>query len=244
MSYRARRRLLRIVVAGAVVVAIAVSAALFWNTAENIETFSGGEADIYVAPQPHTLSKSERAALVLVAQRFVESAVTRDHPERAYGIVGPNLRGGLTKKQWASGEIPVVPYPVGSARWKVEYSNSDGVGLLVMVYPTEKARLEPAVFSMSMVSVRRGEGEGRWLVNGWVPKGGSPSAIGSSSGSPGQALAGEEEEFERVSPKASVAWLIFPAILICLVLVVPLVFLVRERRVARRMRRYLDSRAS
>ncbi|MGZ8687796.1 MAG: hypothetical protein ACXWZP_05145 [Gaiellaceae bacterium] len=243
MSHRARRRLMWIVVAGGFAASLAFTAVFFWNTAENIETFSGGKADIYVAPKPHKLTKVERAALVSVAQRFVESAVARDRPERAFEIVGPDLRGSLSRKQWATGEIPVVPYPVASARWKVEYSNAEAVGLLVMVFPPKGARERPTVFSMSMVPVRLGA-DSRWLVNGWVPKGGSPTTIGSSSDSPGQALADvASQQAERVSPRASVAWLIVPVVLICLVFVVPVVFLVRERRVARRMRRYLDSRA-
>jgi len=233
-----------IVVAGGFVASLAVTAVLFWNTAENVETFSGGKADIYVAPKPHKLTKAERVALVSVAQRFVESAVTRDHPERAFEIVGPALRGGLSRRQWATGDIPVVPYPVDSARWKVEYSNAEGVGLLVMVFPEKGAQFQPTVFSMNMVPVRLGK-DSRWLVNGWVPKGGSPSTVGSTSGSPGQALAEmASQELERIAPRASVAWLIVPVALICLVFVVPVAFLVRERRVARRMRRYLDSRAS
>ena len=243
MSYRARRRLMWIVVAAGFVASLTVTAVLFWNTADNVETFSGGEADIFVAPAPHALTKSERAALVAVAQRFVESAVARDHPERAFEIVGPDIKGGLTKKQWATGEIPVVPYPVDSARWKVEYSNAEGVGLLVMVFPTRGAQVQPTVFSMRMVPVRFGE-DSRWLVNGWVPKGGSPSAIGGGSTSPGEALSDlASQNMERIAPRASVMWLIVPVILICLVFVVPVAFLVRERRIERRMRRYLDSRA-
>lgn len=214
MSHRSRRRLIWIVAAGGVAASLAVSAVFFWNTAENIETFSGGKADIFVAPRPHKLTKAERAEVVSVAQRFVESAVARDRPERAYEIVGPALRGGLSKKQWATGEIPVVPYPVDSARWKVEYSNEEAVGLLVLVFPTKAARLKPTVFSMNMLPARSGD-HSRWLVNGWVPKGGSPSAIGSTSASPGQALGDAgSQQFERVSPQASVLWLLVPAVLI------------------------------
>ena len=93
-------------------VLLAVCAALFWNTADNIETFSGGKADIFVAPKPHTLTRSERVAVVSVAKQFVKTAVARDHPERAYEIVNADMRGGMTRKQWAKGDIPVVPYPV------------------------------------------------------------------------------------------------------------------------------------
>lgn len=245
MSYRARRRLMWIVVTGGFVASLAVTAALFWNTAENVETFSGGKADIYVAPKPHTLTKTERASIVAVAQRFVASAVARNHPERAYGLAGPYLRAGLSKAQWATGEIPVVPYPVDTARWKVEYSNAESVGLLVMVFATAGAKLKPTVFAMQLVPAGQG-GNRRWLVNGWAPKGTGSSLIGgSSSQSPGGAIAATAgRESERVAAKASPLWLMVPVVLICLVFVVPVAFLVRERRVERRMRRYLDSRAS
>ena len=66
MSYRSRRRLIWIAAAAAAAAAIAVSAVFFWNTAENIETFSGGKADIYVAPKAHKLTKAERKSLGLV----------------------------------------------------------------------------------------------------------------------------------------------------------------------------------
>ena len=240
-SYRTRRRLGWLAAAVAVVVGAAVSATFFWNTAANIETFSGGEADIYVAPEPYQLTKVERAELVAVAQRFVETAVARNHPERAYEIVGQDLRGGLTKKDWETGDIPVIPYPVESARWKVEYSNSESIGLLVMVFPEKEAEFQPAVFSMKVVPVLRA-GKNRWLVNGWVPKGGSPAAIASSKSSPREALGAAEDQLGRASRKASPAWLIVPLLLLSTVFVVPIVFLVRERRVSRRMRRYLDSR--
>lgn len=47
-----------------------------------------------------------------------------------------------------------------------------------------------------------------------------------------------------MSPKASVVWLLVPVVLIGLVFVVPIAFLVRERRVERRLRRYLGSHVS
>ena len=217
---------------------LAVSAALFWNTAENIETFSGGKADIFVAPKPHTLTKAERVAVDSVAKQFVESAVARDHPERAYEIVNADLRGGMTRKQWAKGDIPVVPYPVARVIWKVEYSNTDAVGLAVKVYPTKAAQLKPTVFSMSLVPIRVGD-DNRWLVSSWAPRAGSPSAIGGPSPwghAPRRTSSGSRRT-------ASVLWLLVPVVLICLVFVIPVVFLLRERRISRRMRRQLDSRS-
>ena len=219
----------------------AVVSVIFWNTADNIETFSGGKADIYVAPTPHTLTKDERAALVLVAQRFVESAVTRDHPERAYAIAGRSLRAGLTKKQWATGEIPVVPYPVESARWKVEYSHSEGVGLLVMVDPTEGVGAQA-----HRVRDEHGAGQGWWrerLARGELGcrRAAAPPRSerrarrrGRRSGCSRGARADLAQGERAVADRAGRSRL--------LVFVVPIAFFVRERRVSRRMRRYLDSR--
>jgi hypothetical protein len=238
MSYRARRRRRWIVAGVGVGGLFAVCAVFFWNTADNVETFSGGQADIYVAPKPRKLRQAEQVALVSVAQRFVDAAVTRDHPERAYELVGPNLRGGLSKKQWATGAIPVVPYPVDKALWKVEYSNSQAVGLLVLVYPKEKAGLKPAVFTMNMVPVGSGN-YSRWLVNSWVPKAGSRSSIEAPVGAANAA----SQKYERVSPQASVFWLIVPVVLVCLVLLVPIAFLIRERWISRRTRKHFRSRA-
>ena len=183
------------------------------------------------------MTKAERVAVGSVAKQFVESAVARDHPERAYGIVNADMRGGLTRKQWAKGDIPVVPYPVARFIWKVEYSNTDAVGLAVKIYPTKAAQLKPTVFSMSLVPIRLGD-DNRWLVSSWAPRAGSPSAIGGPTSGDGAS-----QDLERISPTASVLWLLVPVVLICLVFVIPVVFLIRERRITRRMRRQLDSRS-
>ena len=217
---------------------LTVTAVFFWNTGDPNQTFSGGEADLYVAPKPHKLMKAEQVALVSIAQRFVESAVLRDRPERAYEIVAPSLRAGLSKKQWATGAIPVIPYPVDRALWKVEYSNSESVGLLVAVYPKENAGLKPAVFSMKMTPVGASGDYSRWLVNSWVPKAGSRSAIAAPASSSNAA-----SQDERVARQASVFWLLVPVGLISLVLFVPIGFFVRERWISRRTRRHFGSRA-
>ena len=51
-----------------------------------------------------------------VAMRFIQTAVARENLEEAWTLVGPKLRGGLTKAQWVTGENPVVPYPDRQAR--------------------------------------------------------------------------------------------------------------------------------
>ena len=43
-------------------------------------------------PIPVKMAAAERREVIATAARFVETAVKRDHAERAYELVGPNLR--------------------------------------------------------------------------------------------------------------------------------------------------------
>ena len=218
---------------------LAVSAAFFWNTAENVETFSGGKADIYVAPKPHPLTGAERVAVSAVTKLFVETAVARDHPERAYEIVNADMRGGLTRRQWANGDIPVVPYPVARSplegrvlqhrrRRPGREGLSDEGRRAQADRVLDEPRADPGRRRQSLAGEQLGA-EGRQSVRDRRPafRGGGAS----------------QEDLERISPTASVLWLLVPVVLICLVFVIPVVFLVRERRITRRMRRQLDSRS-
>ena len=80
-SYRFRRRLLwSAVLLGALAIGVTTSI-VFWNTGPlKDETFSGGVAQTYVAPTKVKLTAEDKAAIVLVAKRFVSKAVTRDDP--------------------------------------------------------------------------------------------------------------------------------------------------------------------
>lgn len=44
------------------------------------------------------------------ATGFIETAVERDHPVRAYRLVTPAFRHGTSCREWASGKIPVKPF--------------------------------------------------------------------------------------------------------------------------------------
>lgn len=90
--------------------------------------------------------------------------------ELAYDLAAPTLKSGMTKAEWSRGSIPVVPYPVEEARWKVEYSYADALGLQVLLLPTVKSKLRPAVFAMELTPTGRGKAH-RWLVSSWAPTG-------------------------------------------------------------------------
>lgn len=60
-----------------------------------------------------------------VASKFIDYAVVGKNLDRLWDLVAPELRAGITRKQWDSGELPVVPFPVRNARCKLEYSDSE-----------------------------------------------------------------------------------------------------------------------
>ena len=232
-SPRFRRRLIRGGLLLAVVGAGALVSVFFWNTAEPVETpLSNRPAQIYAPQLPVTFAASERRQVISIASRFVDTAVKREHSERAYELVGPSLRNGTTREHWVEGDIPVVPYPVDDARWKFDYSYADEIGLQVLVFPTAASDLRPMVFNMSLKAVGAG-GARRWLVESWTPRGGGGgrSTVRKSEGSPFDLSAGPAAQpFERTNSRLGSGWLIFPIVLlICGALLVPLAIVGLER---------------
>jgi hypothetical protein len=238
-SPRFRRRLAGGAVLVSIAAAVAVVSVLFWNTAEQPPSrFSNEPAQIFRAPPTVEFAPAERRELIAVAARFLNTAVKREHAETAYDLVSSSMRGGTTRREWLDGEIPVVPYPVDSARWKFDYSFADEVGLQVLVFPETTSDFRPMVFNMTLLAVSDGA-ERRWLIDSWTPKSGA-SAQSRSEGSPFQIAL--PKGGERVSAKLGAGWLIFPVLLLFTgALVLPLGILVLGRQRSRRAQRAYDA---
>jgi hypothetical protein len=238
-SYRFRRKLLWLGLS-AVAIGVATTVSIvFWNTGPlRTERFSGGAAQVYTAPAESRLTAADQRAIMAIAKQFVATAVTRDDPGSAFELAGPSLRTGTTRAGWETGEIPVVPFPVDTARWRVDYSVENEVGLEVYAWPEPDAGLRPTLFLMSLVAV--GSGEGRhWLVESWVPRGGRPDVLRQrvSNQTPLQAALAEQNQ-SRVSRSMSAAWLLaLPAALVGMLVAVPAWVILRNRRFARRAAR-------
>ena len=71
------------------------------------DTLSNKPAQLYHPDKKVPLSKEE----VALARQFIKTAVERRDLNAAYTIVHPDLKGTLTRKQWDTGNIPVVSYP-------------------------------------------------------------------------------------------------------------------------------------
>ena len=220
----------------AAVGAAAFVSIFYWNTATIVETPRHGQADLYVPPIPVKMAAAERREVIATAARFVETAVKRNHAERAYELVGPNLRSGTTRAHWRDGDIPVIPYPVDAARWKFDYFYADEIGLQVAVFPEAGETVRPIVFNMSLRAV--GVGANRhWLVDSWSPRGGSGGSGPRPSPTDGSPFRIDPQRPVSASTSLGAAWLLVPAGLIALALLVPATLLVVERVRSRRAQR-------
>lgn len=158
----------RVLVAALVVFAIGVATltfVFFQNTGDPTETFSNEPADIF---KPQKTTKIDPAAR-RVAGTFIKTAVARKNLASSYDLVTPELRQGMTRKEWASGNIPVVYYPAGKiqvAAFKVDQSYANEVVWEVYIVPKPGSGLEPARF---YVGLKRADEKAPWKVDYWAP---------------------------------------------------------------------------
>jgi hypothetical protein len=143
------------------------------------ETFRDVPADV-VAPNPKTVSASPalRKALIGETSQFVQTAVRRHDLGSSWALIHPNLKQGLSRKQWLTGAIPVVPFPaVGIAEWHLDWSYADDVAADVVLVPAPKSGLYRKSFTIEFKRVPAGHPNGRWLVYSWVPNGVSDALV-------------------------------------------------------------------
>ena len=133
------------------------------------EVFNDDPVKVPVVQKKAPLSKEAKQ----VAIRFVQTAVARENLEEAWELVGPNLRGGLTRAEWISGNNPVVPYPIDQlsvAPYKIDESFVDSALLEVALLPKDGADIRSQIFFLGLKRVGTGE-NARWIVDNWVPRG-------------------------------------------------------------------------
>jgi hypothetical protein len=223
-SYRWRRRLVWLTTT-AVLAAVAVGVSLKWpNTAEKEPSVSNvpvDEAD-YISPKNVKLKSHDKAQALAVVSKFIDFAVVGENLERSWDLVAPEFRAGITREQWNSGELPVVPFPVRNARWKLEYSDSDGVGFEMALFPTKSSHMKAQVFLIGLHQLGH-QKRRHWVVDSWqaAPTGGSTTS--GPGGGGGSVLS---QVSPRLSPNAesrlSAAWLLIPFGLLSLILIVPI----------------------
>jgi hypothetical protein len=178
-----------------------------------------------VPPHPTHLTAATRKQFRSTIGLFVSSSVARHHPERSWAIVHPVLREGLTKRQWSTGEIPVVPYPAaGVDLIKVESLTDRRALIEVFLEPARNAHLVRKTFQIELT--RRAGAPNGWLVSSWVPEGVSQSQIdlNDQATTPASVVAAASHP-----PRISSKWIfVFLGILVGALVLVPTGLFARE----------------
>src|SRR4051794_27483880 len=159
--YRSRRTLVSGgVIAGA---ALAVAAVFVFgaNKDPDPEHFPNAPAqEGKVAPKAPFDPKAR-----LVAMRFVQTAVAREHIAQAWNLAGPTVRGGLTKAEWMTGNIPVVPFPLDKlevAPFKVDESHVDSAIVEIALLAKKNSGIRSQIFFMELKKVGTGK-KAKWV---------------------------------------------------------------------------------
>ena len=165
-SPRNQRRLLWAALVVFAVGVAAVTFAFFRNTGDPTETFSNEPANTFKQEKTVGIDAAARR----VAGTFIKTAVARQDLAASYDLIDPELRQGLSRKQWATGNIPIVYYPSGDLQlvtFKVDRSYKNEVVWQVYMVPKTGADPQPAVF---FIGLRRADETAPWKVYTWVPR--------------------------------------------------------------------------
>jgi hypothetical protein len=226
LSARRRRRAAWVVSALLVVGIVSYLGFRFSNTGERIQDpFTNAPVrTVPKVPKSVRLSQAALRDVRSAADRFISSAVLRKHVDDSWDVTAPALRQGLTRAQWAKGEIPVVPYPArpDSIKWKLNYSYGSRVGFRVAFFRVKGSSLDADVFDIELSKSGAAGGQ-RWLVSFWAP---APGGVRPDPESPGTA------PYESPRPLSTI-WLLLPLALVAGSILVLVVVLVARGRIRR-----------
>ena len=107
-----------------------------------------------------------------MAGKFILTAVSRKKLAESYNYVHPELRQGFTRKQWETGNIPVVYYPASvldKTAFKIDETYENEVYMEVALLPKANSGWKPQIFYIGLKRV--GGEKGPWGVSYWVPRG-------------------------------------------------------------------------
>jgi hypothetical protein len=180
------------------------------------------------------LTAGEKRRLLSSISLFVRTSVAREHPERSWPIVDSLLREGLTKREWASGNIPVVPYPaVGFDLITLQSLVGSTALVEIILVPKANSHLVRKTFEIQLH--RQPRPPHLWAVSSWVPEGVSQAQIDVNRPPSPKVIA------EASHPThLSAMWIWVPlGALLAGVILVPVFVLTRDARRSRRIaRRY------
>jgi hypothetical protein len=172
-------------VAGVVLIAgvIVAMAVFLGNTANPSPEKFSNEPVVDVTKPEKTIKVPTEVRTI--AQTFIKTAVARKNLDTAYDIVGPSIKQGMTRAEWNTGNIAVIPFPIDKldyAPFKVDYAHAGDILMEVALLAKDGSGVKSQIF---FINVKKfGEGaKARWLVDNWVPRGSAPVPDGTFRGS-------------------------------------------------------------
>jgi hypothetical protein len=172
-SHRARVRLLRRTIVGAVVLTVALLMVFVRNTGHSFATpiNENEQAQVYHPPKIVKATAEEKAAALSTLSRFVRSAVIRRDLAASWPLATAHLKSGTSRAEWLTGNLAVVPYPAAGFRTvgftlKYEYKNVLGYDALLLPNKTKAGQnAGQQVYACELHDVH-----GSWLVDECYPR--------------------------------------------------------------------------
>lgn len=238
-SPRTRRRLLW--VGGLLLVTVVAAAAVVAlpKGHQTKEVFRPG-AWIPSTPKDAPMTPARRRAVDRILDTFVPAAVERKDPMRALPLVTPAFRSGTSRQEWSRGQLPVFPYDTRNRSfhgWTLNYSYPREMSVEILLHPAQKETLGTLAFTAVLK-----ETKGRWLVDSFVPS----ASFAPQKKTPKILAQPDFTPFAdgRGSNRLSAQWLLLPATVLSLIVLVPigigLAKLHRSRRAWREYHASLD----
>jgi hypothetical protein len=226
-SYRWRRRFAWLGVFAALALGVALVIVLLPGSPKSLQSEPTGASSpqtTVAIPKPTQVTAAERLAVDRTLGAFVKSAVTRTNPAAAWDLVTEEMKGGVSRKEWNSGSLPVAPFPAQVPKrlsWKVLSSYADDLTLDLLLQPRQGTNRGAIAFEVEMQKAK-----GRWLVASMVPEHIFSPAPAPASTKPvattpnSKTVAAPENPFAHGS--LSLWWLAVPAALLALIVIIPL----------------------
>lgn len=117
-------------------------------------------------PQEKLIKKVPRDARI-VAGRFILTAVQRQKLDQAWPLAGPDVRAGMSRKEWMTGNIavPVFLGGIKDAPMKVDYATKSSALLEVLLEPAQQGKdFKSGTFYIKVDKVGTGK-TAHWVVN-------------------------------------------------------------------------------
>jgi hypothetical protein len=185
----------------------------------------------------YALTRADRAAINRTLDRFITTAVARKNVGASYTLATAHLRQGMTRAEWAKGDIPVYPFPVRGTRfhdWTLDTASANSVELDVLVQSPRRSRQGAVALTIDLKRMR-----GRWLVDQIVPTAtfAPPSKEPRVRGPNDYAAPSAGASNDAGDSRLGSTWALIPILLVAGIVLVPAGFFLygwqRDRRLAR-----------